>query len=133
MDKPPIITIVDRKTKYTIFYLAKNLSKKLIHDLIKKHCPSLLKVFTDEYTIYHNLSSIVQIKNHFTVNHSKKQYADGINHVNNTENRHSILRQYLRIFRGISKKNIEKYLIINQYKINYKVDWPLEVLKTILK
>lgn len=101
--------------------------------MINKYCPDNLKVFTDEYTIYNNLKENNLINNHYTVNHSEKEYANGINHVNNTENRHSILRQYLRIFRGISKKNIEKYIIINQYKINYKLDWPMKVLETILK
>jgi hypothetical protein len=31
-----------------------------------------------------------------------------ITHVNNTENRHSLIRPYLNMFRGISKKYLEK-------------------------
>lgn len=36
------------------------------------------------------------------------------------------------MFRGISKENLEKYILLAQYKINYKENWQIEVLKTIL-
>jgi transposase-like protein len=48
------------------------------------------------------------------------------------KNRQSIIRPYLNIFRGISKKYLEKYLIIIQYKINYKKEWKEKILKIII-
>lgn len=132
VDKPPIITIVERETKFTTFFLAKNLSKKLIWELINKLCKNLVTVYTDDFTIYSYLESYKLVKKHFSINHSIKEYANGNNHVNNAENRHSIIRPYLNIFRGISKKNLEKYLIIIQYKINYKKEWKEKILKTII-
>lgn len=132
VDKPPIITIVERKTKYTIFFVAKNLSKKLIWNLINKLCNNPITVYTDDFTIYSYLESHQLVKNHFSINHSIKEYANGNNHVNNAENRHSIIRPYLNIFRGISKKYLEKYLIIIQYKINYKKEWKEKILRKII-
>lgn len=46
------------------------------------------------------------VTEHHIINHSEKEYAEGENHINNTENRHSLLRPYLNIFRGVSKKNL---------------------------
>jgi len=37
------------------------------------------------------------------INHSAKEYAEGDNHVS-AENRHSLLRPYLNIFRGIANQ-----------------------------
>jgi len=101
--------------------------------LINKYCKSKLTVYTDDFSIYNYLNEHPQVECHYSVNHSQKEYANGKNHVNNAENRHSIIRPYLNIFRGVSKKNLAKYLIIIQYVINYKTDWPLESLKTIIK
>ena len=69
---------------------------------------------TDEYTIYHNIIKHKKISNHHTINHSKKQYAIGKNHVKTLENRHSLIRPWLRMFRGISKR----FLLVMQCFIN---------------
>jgi len=55
-------------------------------------------------TLYNGLEEHPQVIEHHTINHSQKQYAEGENHVNNCENRHSLIRPYLNIFRGVSKK-----------------------------
>lgn len=52
-----------------------------------------------------------------------KEYANGEIHVNNCENRHSLLRQYLRIFRGISKKYLNKYVKFFQFTFINGVNW----------
>jgi transposase-like protein len=54
-------------------------------------------------------------------------------HVNNCENRHSLLRPFLRMFRGVSKHFLRGYLMIYQYIFNYKEDAPDKILQTILK
>jgi transposase len=61
-DKPPIISIVSRTTGQVIFRVAHNLSKKLIHTLISENCDEPVRVFTDDYTIYSNLSSHKLVK-----------------------------------------------------------------------
>ncbi|MDR0912515.1 MAG: transposase [Methanobrevibacter sp.] len=78
-DKSPIITIVERKTKFTTFFVAKNLSKKLIWELINKLCKTPVTGYTDDFTIYSYLESHKLVKKHFFINHSIKQYASGNN------------------------------------------------------
>ncbi|MDR2544182.1 MAG: hypothetical protein LBD03_01305 [Methanobrevibacter sp.] len=57
-------------------------------------------MYTDEYSIYTGINKHQKINGHYTVNHSKKEYVNGNVHVNNCENRHSLLRPFLRIFMG---------------------------------
>jgi len=131
-DKPPIITIVERNTGLTIFSVEKNLSKQVIQDKIEKHCIKPVKIFTDDYTIYSNLKSHQMILKHEIINHSERKYAEGETHVNNTENRHSLLRPYLNIFRGVSKKNLNTYVKFFQFIYNNGINWLKNALKTIL-
>ncbi|MDR2829755.1 MAG: transposase, partial [Methanobrevibacter sp.] len=55
-----------------------------------------------------------KIENHLTVNHSRKEYANGKVHVNTCENRHSLLKPFLKIFRGVFKKYLNGYVMIYQ-------------------
>jgi transposase-like protein len=113
--------------------VVKNLSKKLIWRKIEKFVDKEAILFTDEYSIYSKIIEHKKIKNHLTVNHSKKEYAIGKIHVNTCENRHSLLRPFLRMYRGVSKKFLKGYVMIYQYFMNYKEDAADEILKTILK
>jgi hypothetical protein len=47
---------------------------------------------------------------HEFVNHTKKEYARGLVHENRAECLFSLLKPYLRVFRGISKLNLPGYL-----------------------
>ena len=71
---------------------------------------------------YNNLINHKKVIDHKTINHSNGEYAKGEVHVNNDENRHSLLRRFLRIFRGVSKYNLQGYALLEQYRINYKTD-----------
>jgi transposase-like protein len=90
-------------------------------------------LYTDEFSIYSKINEHPKIKNHFTVNHSKKEYANGKIHVNTCENRYSLLRSFIRMFFGVSKKYLKGYVMIYQYFKNYKEDAPDKILQTILK
>lgn len=125
--------MIERRTKNTILIVEKNLSKKLIHKKIQTHCQGTIKVFTDDYTIYNGLKEHPQVLEHHTINHSQKQYAEGENHVNNCENRHSLIRPYLNIFRGISKKKLNTYVKFYQFTFNNKINWFQKALETILQ
>ncbi|MDR3292147.1 MAG: transposase [Methanobrevibacter sp.] len=86
-----------------------------------------------EYSIYQNIDKHPKLNDHRTVNHSIGQYVDGDKHMNNCENRHSLLRPFLRIFRGVSKKYLAGYVMLFQYLFNYKEDAVDKILHTILK
>jgi transposase len=64
---------------------------------------------------------------HDYVNHSLREYARGEVHINNCENRASILRQWLSAHRGISKDNLDTYLSLFQLLPT------IEKIKTIVK
>jgi len=66
------------------------------------------------------------------VNHSKKEYAKGIAHNNNCENRNSLLRPFLNIFRGIPKKNLSKYVLLKECFLNFHQEFYEEIFKMIL-
>jgi transposase-like protein len=55
---------------------------------------------------------------HDYVNHSIGGYARGDVHINNCENRASILRQWLSVHRGVSKDNLDTYLSLFQLQRN---------------
>jgi transposase-like protein len=90
-------------------------------------------IFTDEYVIYNNLINHDKVTNHYTTNHGKGEYAKGEIHVNNDKNRHSLPRRFLKIFRRVSKENLQGYALLEQYKINHKIDSYDTILETILK
>jgi len=113
--------------------VAKNLSKNLINDLVDKFVDKKATLYTDEYSIYHKIVEHEKISNHYTINHSKKQYAIGKKHVNNCENRHSLIRPWLRMFRGVSKRFLFGYVKLYQYILNYKDDAADKILETLLK
>ena len=82
------------KVIYTSFSVEKNLSKDLISRKIDEFVDKEAILFTDEYSIYSNIIEHEKINDHLTVNHSQKEYANGNIHVNNCENRHSLLRPF---------------------------------------
>jgi len=112
--------------------MQKNLSKYIVNELITEIVNKEVILFTDEYKIYNKVSDHEKISEHFSINHSQKQYASGEIHVNNCENRHSLLRQFLRIFRGVSKRFLSGYILIYQYLFNYKGNAPDKMLQVIL-
>ena len=76
---------------------------------------------------------MLKVKSHKTVTHSKYVYAMDNTHVNNAENRHSLLRPALNLFRGVSKKYLELYVKFLQFKLNNKLKWYSKALKIVLK
>ena len=59
---------------------------------------------------------------HKTVNHGIGKFAKREIHMNNNENRHYLLRKFLKIFLGVSKYNLQGHALLEQFRINYKVD-----------
>ena len=131
-DKPPIITIVEQNTGYTIFSVERQLSMQLIRHKVRKHCEQSVTVYTDEFPIYNGLKKLLKVDAHKTVTNSSNMYADGDVHVNNCENRHSLLRPFLNMYRGVSKKNLNTYVKFFQFIYNNGVNWTQKALQIIL-
>ena len=56
---------------------------------------------------------------HDSVNHTKKEYARGDVHENRAECLFSLLKPYVRVFRGISKINLPGYVGFFQFLRNF--------------
>ena len=69
---------------------------------------------------------------HDFVNHTKKEYARGDVHENRAECLFSLLKPYLRVFRGISKTNLPGYLGFFQFLRNFRQLTAFEQVEMIL-
>ena len=96
-------------------HLCRNVQQTTIRPWITQAIQQGSTVNTDEYSIYARLSAWGYV--HVTVNHSEGEYArdadgDGVNevHVNTMEGVWSLLRSWLRPYRGISQRFLPLYI-----------------------
>jgi len=73
------------------------------------------RLLTDSASSYRALTGYL----HEYVNHTKKEYARGDVHENRAECLFSLLKPYLRVFRGISKMNLPGYVGFFQFLRNF--------------
>src|SRR5262249_21960368 len=73
------------------------------------------RLYTDSASSYRALTGYV----HEFVNHTKKEYARGDVHENRAECLFSLLKPYLRVFRGISKTTLPGYVGFLQFLRNF--------------
>ncbi len=73
------------------------------------------RLYTDSASSYRALKGYV----HDYVNHTKKEYARGEVHENRAECLFSLLKPYLRVFRGLSKTNLPGYVGFFQFLRNF--------------
>ena len=74
------------------------------------------QVYTDDYEIYDFLKQAGY--RHRCVNHSAGEYARGDAHCNTAEAIWSLLRPYLRTFRGVSKVYLPLYMAAFEFRHN---------------
>jgi transposase-like protein len=86
------------------------------------------RLYTDSASSYRALKGYV----HAFVNHTKKAYARGEIHENRAECLFSLLKPYLRVFRGISKFNLPGYLGFFQFLRNVRQQHAFEQAEMIL-
>jgi len=86
------------------------------------------RLYTDSASSYRALKGYV----HDYVNHTKKEYARGEVHENRAECLFSLLKPYLRVFRGLSKTNLPGYLGFFQFLRNFRQQAACEQAELIL-
>jgi hypothetical protein len=69
---------------------------------------------------------------HEFVNHTQKEYARGDVHENRAECLFSLLKPYLRVFRGVSKFNLPGYVGFFQFLHNFRHQTACEPAELIL-
>ena len=70
---------------------------------------------------------------HDFVNHTQKEYARGDVHENRTECLFSLLKPYLRVFRGVSKRNLPGHVGFFQFLHNFRHHNAFEQAELILQ
>jgi transposase-like protein len=87
------------------------------------------RLYTDSASSYRALKGY----RHEFVNHTKKEYARGDVHENRAECLFSLLKPYLRVFRGISKYNLSGYVGFFQFLRNFRHQNAFEQAEMILQ
>ena len=113
-DRPAIIAWVSRQGGVVI-QATRDLTVKTVQKAADLAMPAGSKLYTDSASSYRLITGY----EHDSVNHTKKEYARGEVHENRAECLFSLLKPYLRVFRGISKTNLPGYLGFFQFLRNF--------------
>lgn len=116
-DKVPILGLLDRQGHIYLVPCA-NVQTDTIQFLIEYLTDQGAAVYTDSYNIYNFLQRVGY--HHQRVNHSKGEYARGEVHVNTVEGLWSLLRDHLRIHRGVSKLYLPLYVMRFEFLVNHR-------------
>jgi len=87
------------------------------------------RLYTDSASSYRALKGYM----HEFVNHTQKEYARGEVHENRAECLFSLLKPYLRVFRGLSKFNLPGYVGFFQFLRNFRQQNACEQAELILQ
>lgn len=86
------------------------------------------RLYTDTASSYRAVKGY----SHIYVNHMKKEYACGDVHENRAECLCSLLKSYLRVFRGPSQTTLPEYVGFVQFLRNFRQDNACEQAELIL-
>jgi len=93
-------------------------NKKSVEPIVDAHVEKGITIYSDEWHAYNNLKDNY---NHGIVNHSVKEYVNGIIHTNGIEGFWSILKRgYIGIYHFMSKEHLHRYCIEFAYRYNNK-------------
>jgi transposase-like protein len=129
-DVIPVFTIIGRNG-YEVYIPSRDVKGETVAKIASRHIRAGSKIYTDNFPSYSILQGMGY--RHEYVNHSLREYARGEVHINNCENRASILRPWLSAHRGISKDNLDAYLSLFQLQRNTNKLPAIEKIKTIVK
>ncbi len=125
-DRPPIFGAVGRDSGEIRLAVCDGTKQSIIQPEVEKNTKETSTIYSDESPAYNKVSATG--RGHATVTHSKKEYArdddgDGIRevHCNTMEGIWTGLRNFLRPFRGVSKKYLKYYVVMFEWAHNLKV------------
>ena len=114
-DRPAIIAWVSRQGAVVI-HATRDFTVKTVQKAADLAMQAGSRLYTDSASSYRALKGYV----HDYVNHTQKEYARGDVHENRAECLFSLLKPYLRVFRGISKFNLPGYVGFFQLLRNFR-------------
>ena len=113
-DRPAIIAWVSRQGSVVI-QATKDFTVKTVQKAADIAVQAGSRLYTDSASSYRALKGYM----HEFVNHTRKEYARGDVHENRAECLFSLLKPYLRVFRGLSKCNLPGYVRFFQVLRNF--------------
>jgi transposase-like protein len=126
-DRPAIIAWVSRQGGVVI-QATRDFTVKTVQKAADLAMQADTRLYTDSASSY----GLITGYEHDSVNHTKKEYARGEVHENRAECLFSLLKPYLRVFRGVSKTNLPGYVGFFQFLRNYRQLTAFEQAELIL-
>jgi transposase len=126
-DRPAIIAWVSRQGAVVI-HATRDFTVQTVQKAADIAVRAGSRLYTDSASSYRAVKGYV----HEFVNHTQKEYARGDVHENRAECLFSLLKPYLRVFRGISKLNLPGYLGFFQFLRNFRSQNAFEQAALIL-
>ena len=126
-DRPAIIAWVSRQGTVVI-QATKDFTVKTVQKAADLAVHAGSRLYTDSASSYRAVKGYL----HEYVNHTKKEYARGEVHENRAECLFSLLKPYLRVFRGLSKINLPGYVGFFQFLRNFRHQNAFEQAELIL-
>src|SRR5499433_1032167 len=126
-NRPAIIAWVSRQGPVVI-QATRDFTVKTVQKAAEIAVRTGSRLYTDSASSYRALKGYM----HDYVNHTRKEYARGEVHENRAECLFSLLKPYLRVFRGISKTNLPGYLGFFQFLRNFRQLTAFEQAEMIL-
>ena len=125
-DRPPVPGVIGRQSKRLWLRVGRRSgAAELVDATVLPATEPGAMVYTDDWNGYNPLSR--NNRGHATVNHNRGEFArdddgDGIRevHDNTLEGIWTGLRNYLRIFRGVSKHYLAQYVAVFLWSYNIK-------------
>ena len=114
-DRPAIIAWVSRHGAVVI-QATRDFTVKTVQKAADIAVHAGRRLYTDSASSYRALKGYM----HEFVNHTQKEYARGDVHENRAECLFSLLKPYLRVFRGLSKYNLPGYVGLLQFLRNFR-------------
>ncbi len=114
-DRPAIIAWVSRQGSVVV-QAVRDFTVSTVQKAADLAVHAGSRLYTDSASSYRALKGYL----HAYVNHTQKEYARGDVHENRAEGLFSLLKPYLRVFRGISKTNLPGYLSFFQFLWNVR-------------
>jgi transposase len=127
-DRPAIIAWVSRQGS-AVIQATKDFTVKTVQKAADLAVQTGSRLYTDSASSYRAVQGYV----HEFVNHTQKEYARGEVHENRAECLFSLLKPYLRVFRGIGKCNLPGYLGFFQFLRNVRQRNAFEQAELILQ
>ena len=107
-EQVPILVAVDRGGTTTCSILP-SVTAETIHSALESRIEDDILLVTDANNVYPPCAKSLGVR-HEALNQSAGERVRGVAHIQTVNNRHSLLKDFLRRYRGISSKYLENYL-----------------------